>query len=547
MRNLSILLLSLLVYTISYSQASNSFSKTEIILKFKSEIAFNQENFITNKISNIPDLDNLNNSLNVKKIKLLANKPELKTFILTFFSNKDIINIVELYKDLNLFEFVEPNYIGTAGGKKVEPTTIPNDTYFNRQWGLFNDGSFSSSATNDADIDMELAWDIDQGDSNIIIAVLDTGAKLDHPEFNGRIWQNTNESNSNTDSDNNGYIDDINGWDFAYNDNNPSDDNGHGTNVAGIIGANANNGTGYAGVDWNAKLMICKILDNTNTGYYSWWAEAIYYAVDNGAKVINMSVGGNSSSWALGDAVNYAHINNVTIVACMMNTNSNTIYYPAGYIRTIAVGSTDPNDERSAPFFWSTTSGSNYGMHIDVVAPGNHIYGLDYQSDTNYNNEWGGTSQAAPVVAGLCGLLLAQDNSRGPENIRTILRETAEDQVGNPTEDTAGYDNYYGSGRINAYQALIYNTASVKDINTNETITIYPNPAATNTILIKTNIPYNAIRINTILGEEIYMQKLTSNTFEKSVDISKFASGLYFVTLLNTTNNTSSTKKIIKL
>ena len=239
--------------------------------------------------------------------------------------------------------------------------------------------------------------------------------------------------------------------------------------------------------------MICKILDQNNSGLYSWWAEAIYYAVDHGAKVINMSVGGPSFSNTMQTAINYAYNNGVTVVACMMNENNNVTYYPAGYQNTIAVGSTNPNDERSAPFFWSASSGSNYGSHIDVVAPGNYIYGLNYLSNTNYNSYWGGTSQATPLVTGLSSLLLAQDSNRSPDDIRTIIRNTAEDQVGNMSEDMLGFDNYYGYGRINAYQAL-----SQFQVNTNEAnfddlkLSIFPNPSS-KYLFIKSKIAYKEV------------------------------------------------------
>lgn len=301
---------------------------------------------------------------------------------------------------------------------------------------------------------MENAWSIEQGDSNIVVTIIDSGTKLDHPEFTGRIWTNYHEiPNNGIDDDGNGYIDDVKGWDFANSDNDPMDDNGHGTNVAGIIGANGNNSIGYAGADWYCKLMILKGLDNNNYGYYSWWTEAIYYAVDNGAKVINMSLGGNSFSTTLQNAVTYALNNNVVVVVCMMNTNSNTVYYPAGFTGVIAVGSTNSNDTRSNPFFWSPTSGSNYGSHISVVAPGNYIYGLNYQSNTKYGSYWGGTSQATPHVSGLASLLLAQNPSRTPAQIKSTIETTAEDQVGNSSEDTPGWDIYFGHGRINAFNA----------------------------------------------------------------------------------------------
>ena len=392
---------------------------------------------------------------------------------------------------------------------------------------------------------MELGWDIEQGDQSIIVAILDYGIKLDHPEFSGRLWTNPNETLNGIDDDNNGYIDDINGWDFANNDDDPTDDHGHGTNVTGIIGANSNNNLGYSGIDWNCKLMIGKILDENNSGYYSWWTDAIYYAVDNGAKVINMSVGGSGFSSSMKDAIDYAYNNGVTVVACMMNENNNTIFYPAGYQNTIAVGATNPNDERSAPFFWSTTSGSNYGNHIDVVAPGNYIYGLNYQSDTNYNFYWGGTSQAAPLVTGLSSLLLAQDTDKTPDDIRSIIRNTAEDQVGNVSEDISGFDIYYGYGRINAYQALLQSSLSINEITNPINLSISPNPLST-FATVNSALKFNTVLIHNILGVEVLKIDNSSQQNSLKIDFSNLERGVYLASLLNDNKTVLASKKIIK-
>lgn len=545
MKQIAFILFGLLLSNSIFSQKTDNYSSDEIIIKFKQISDVNLKKCLFSKKFDNHKLDSLNDKYEVQKITLIGNKKKRDTYILKFNTNQDIDKIIYIYNNTNLFEYVEPNYIGSGGGKQGL-LQIPNDNLFSRQWGLYNDGTFPlSPAINDADIDMDLAWDIEQGSSSIVIAVLDAGLKLDHPDISGRVWVNTNESTNTLDDDSNGYIDDIQGWDFANNDNDPTDDHGHGTNVTGIIGAKANNSIGYAGVDWNAKLMICKILDQNNLGFYSWWTEAIYYAVDNGANVINMSVGGSSFSSSMQDAIDYAYDNGVVVVACMMNKDNNVTYYPAGYQNTIAVGSTNANDERTSPFFWSSTSGSNYGSHIDVVAPGNFIYGLDNQSNTNYNSYWGGTSQAAPLVTGLSALLLAQDTSRTPSDIRNIIRNTAEDQIGNSSEDILGFDIYYGYGRINAHQALLQQTLGVNDYSNKDlNLVIYPNPSS-DFLFIKSNEPTNIISIMSMQGSEIYRIKIASNQELLKIDTSGLSIGVYLVNALDKTGNILHIEKVI--
>tara|TARA_B110000240_G_scaffold183510_1_gene217289 strand:+ start:72 stop:1718 length:1647 start_codon:yes stop_codon:yes gene_type:complete len=539
-------LIYILLSNITFSQESINYSRNQLIIKFKTESNINFKNCLVKQKFNHKELDSLNKELKVQSIKLTGNKKKGDTYILKFKTDQDINQLIKLYQNSNLFEYVEPNYIGTGGGQQGLLKTIPTDTYFSRQYGLYNDGTFTlSTAVNDADIDMDLGWDIEQGDKSIIVAVLDAGAKLDHPEFSGRLLGNSNETLDGTDTDNNGYIDDIEGWDFANNDNDPTDDHGHGTNVSGIIGANANNSLGYSGVDWNCKLMICKILDQNNSGQYSWWTDAIYYAVDNGAKVINMSVGGSGFSNTMQTAINYAFNNGVTIVACMMNEGNNVTYYPAGYQNTIAVGSTNANDERSSPFFWSGSSGSNFGSHIDVVAPGNFIYGLNYLSNTNYNTYWGGTSQATPLVTGLSSLLLAQDLNRTPDDIRNIIRNTAEDQVGNSSEDIMGFDIYYGYGRINAYQALLQQTLDITDFSNEVTsLVIFPNPTS-EFLFIKSKEKINTISIKNILGREVYRKQVESDQKLFEIDISNLSTGVYLVNVTDRYGKNTETKKVI--
>ena len=446
---------------------------------------------------NVPAMDKLNAEYRLMHARQLvpnAGSHGLhRVYVLRFEDAIDMEDAIHDYWSLGIFSAVEPDFKGYGAGECEELT--PNDTYYDRQWGLYNDGTFSlDDATVDADIDMDEAWDVASGDPNLIVAILDSGFKEDHPELSGRIWTNSGEIEGNSiDDDANGYVDDDWGWDFAFNDESPADGHGHGTNVAGIATATGNNGIGYAGVDWDCQVMILKILDDNNSGFYSWWAEAITYAVDHGASVMNMSVGGSSTSTILEAAVNYARDNDVVIVACMMNYNNSVPYYPAAFDHTIAVGSTDADDTRTEPFFWSNTSGSNYGSHIDVCAPGNFIYGLSYNSNTNFNTYWGGTSQATPLVAGLCALLRAQDPSLTSEDLRTILRSTAEDQVGDPSEDTPGWDQYHGAGRVNAYEALTTGVSNIQEIENYASLGLHPNPVSryANSILVQFDAHYS--------------------------------------------------------
>jgi thermitase len=360
-----------------------------------------------------------------------------------------------------------------CGEEKVTPT----DAQYYKQWAMQNNGNIPFTASKKgADIEMENAWAIEQGDSSVIVAIIDTGVKWNHPDFNGRMWVNRAEIPANgLDDDANGLVDDFQGWDFADKDADPMDENGHGTNIASIIGANANNTTGFAGMDWNCKLMNLKVMNQSNA-YYSWWIEAIYYAVDHGAKVLNMSLGGETESQALTDAVNYALSKNVIVVVGMGNNATNKVSFPANVPGVIAVGSTDPDDTRSEVFNWSPASGSNFGPHISVVAPGSYIYGLSHKDNNDFNTYFSGTSQATAYVSGLASLLRAQLPDAINTEIKELIEKTAEDKVGDPSEDKEGKDDYYGFGRINAYSALLVNAPLPFELK-EEDVKIYPNPS----------------------------------------------------------------------
>lgn len=326
-----------------------------------------------------------------------------------------VVRLAERFSLLEQVEYAEPDPVGTGGAR------FPNDTYLENQWGLHQ--------LNDADVDAPEAWDIGVG-AGQIIAVLDTGADSDHPDFAGKL---------------------IAGYDFVNGDANPEDDHGHGSNVSAIASAATDNATGLAGACWNCSIMPLKVLDSNNSGFYSWWASAIIYATDNGARVINLSAGGSSSSATLQSAVQYAYDAGVIHVSITHNDNAGFVRYPGRYAETITVGATDDVDLRAAPFCYSATSGSNYGPEIDFVAPGELILGVAMGGGYNF---WCGTSQAAPLVAGLVGVMRTLYPSVGREEARHLISAGAEDGLGRPGEDTAGFDFYHGWGRVNMDRTL---------------------------------------------------------------------------------------------
>jgi len=545
---LSILFI-LLISQVSFAQSKEEIKIDALILKFKTSNKPNSKTVLKQQKFKNSNIKNLNESNNISSIKLTGNKKKEDTYIINISkSNTSIEKLIEAYNETGLFEYVEPDYIGYGHGAQ----STPNDGGYFRNWQHYNDGSFAPSASTivakeDADMDTDLAWDITQGDPNIVIAMLDSGAKLDHPEFSGRIWTNSNETEDGIDTDQNNYTDDRNGWDFVNNDNDPTDDHGHGTTTAGIAGATGNNSVGFAGMNWNSKIMVCKILNASNSGKYSNWAEAIYYAVDNGASVINMSVGGTNASTTLEEAIDYAYAHNVPVVASAGNQNSSTLRYPAKYTKTIAVGATNSDDTRSATFSWG--GGSNYGPELDFVAPGNYIFCLNYLNNTKYNTFWSGTSQAAPQVTGLISLILSVNKDLTITQINTILKETSEDLIGD-ADDTEGWDQYYGYGRVNAYQALLETnkTLSINSFyNLKNNLSVYPNPISNNNTLKISNLDNEEylLEIYNLLGQNVYRKNVSVKNKVATINIINLNSGTYLLKVKNRSTNTSAIKKLL--
>lgn len=336
-------------------------------------------------------------------------------------------------------EYAEPNYIAYAA-------VAPDDPLFDLQYALYNPGSAppGSPQEDTADIKATSAWVETKGDENIVIAILDTGVDLDHPDIDEKIYSS--------------------GYDFINVDSDPTDDHGHGTHVAGIAAAETNNDEGIAGVAWNCKILPVKVLDDLGEGGYSEMIDGIIWAADNGADVINLSLGGSFPSTSLENALKYAYDMDIVIVAAAGN-DGGAVLYPAAYDDyCLAVAATNENDERVTfenssddPLYkWE----SNFGPEIDVAAPGEEIVSTvptwfpasqGWSSLLPYGIS-SGTSMAVPHVAGLAALIKSIKPNLSADQIMNVIRYSADDVN---FVNNLGKDNYIGYGRINMDKALV--------------------------------------------------------------------------------------------
>lgn len=303
---------------------------------------------------------------------------------------------IALAKNPN-FVFVEENFI-------AQGMAIPDDPKFPSQW-------------HHTKIMAPSAWELGTGSATIPLAIIDSGVDPDHPDLMAKLQP---------------------GYNFLAQNNETHDVHGHGTAVAGAAGAIANNATGVAGVAWHNPIMPLVVLDSSNWATYSNIANAIIYAVDHGAKVINVSIGGSSPSSTLENAVNYAWTKGALVFASAANNNTSTPYYPAACARAVAVAATDSADNKA--------SFSNYGDWITLTAPGVAI--LTTTNGGGYG-AWNGTSFSSPITAGLAALVWSANPKLTQQEVLDILKNSAEDL------GASGFDVFFGHGRIDAYRAMM--------------------------------------------------------------------------------------------
>ena len=363
-----------------------------------------------------------------------------RVYVLTLKPGLDLANAVEKFGSDPSLEYAEPRYVRSVDRifsrsfmKSAQVDTIPNDPYYPNQWGL-------------PQIQAPDAWEISQGDTAVVIAVVDLGMDLDHPDLEGNIWINWVELNgtAGVDDDSNGWVDDFHGWDFTDEDNDPnpnSSSESHGSHCAGIASAVTDNGIGVAGLGWHCRLMAVRTgiwSSQQNTWLIIHGFEGIYYAARSGANIISLSWGGTGGSNLENDVIQDARARGCLVIAAAGNDGRDDLHYPSAYEGVMAVASTSQQDHRSGF--------SNFGTWVDVSAPGSYIYstvvgGYGYKS---------GTSMACPLVAGLGGLVFAHNPYWNADQVAMQIMATADDiDALNP-----GYEGLLGSGRINAYRAL---------------------------------------------------------------------------------------------
>jgi thermitase len=309
----------------------------------------------------------------------------------------EVLRTVEELQNLPGVEYAEPNFFTYVVG------TTPDDPGWVNQYGLRR-------------IRAPDGWDHDTGSVTVMIAIIDTGVALGHPDLQAKI---------------------VPGYDFVNSDSDPMDDHGHGTHVAGIAAASTDNNFGMAGVSWGARIMPIKVLSSAGSGTYANLAAGMIWAVDHGAQVLNLSLGGITPSGVLEDAVNYGYGHGAVMIAAAGNDGINFVRFPARLPHVIAIAATDQTNNRA--------SFSNYGSQIDLSAPGLSIWSTEMGGGFGYRD---GSSMSTPFVSGLAAILVGLPGPYSPDLIEYEMESTAKDL------GVFGRDDFYGHGLIQLDQAI---------------------------------------------------------------------------------------------
>lgn len=341
---------------------------------------------------------------------------------LTYQSSTSLPKVINALLELDVFEYAEPEYIYQVSATVNDPLTVD-------QWHLGKVNAYQ-------------AWDIETGDPDVVIAIIDTGTDLDHPDLESKHVKNEDDPVDGIDNDGDGYVDNFIGWNFIEENNDAQATlEEHGVHVSGCAAPATNNGIGVAGVGYSCSLLPVRVGEESaiTRGY-----EGIVYAAEQGADIINCSWGGSFRGQMGQDAINFAVINNdALVVAAAGNSASDLAQYPASYDHVLSVGGTNSEDRKNGF--------GTFNHSIDISAPGSFIYAT--RNNGIYGNN-SGTSMASPIVAGCAAILRSQDPSWSALQLGEILKQTADDIYS--VQDNIQYLNKLGTGRVNLYNALTW-------------------------------------------------------------------------------------------
>ncbi|MCG9128146.1 S8 family serine peptidase [Candidatus Poribacteria bacterium] len=510
----------------------NLFSPQELILRFKPNTPFSQVESFTKKIG-------VTSYSKVFSPNTPAGQhPLLEDFYLLRFSKS--INLqrkLQSCVDNQLVDNVEMNYL-----KQYCYDVEVSDPSYSKQWNL-------------SAINIPEAWKIEQGRKTVTVAVVDSGIIMNHPDLKNQLWNNSDEIPLNgIDDDQNGYVDDLNGWDFSdaptlpgqgdwiNRDNSPDDETGHGTHVSGIIAAETDNDLGIAGIAPNCKIMTLRAGFRIGLGSFLQnddVAAAIVYAADNGANVINLSLGDTVNAFLISAAVEYAFNRGCVLVAAAGNSPEPGAYYPAALNEVISVASIDNNLQ---------LGNSNFGSSIDIAAPGEDIISTDFNlQETSIQEGYrirSGTSMATAHVSGVAALLISANPLCDNLQIQQWLKSAA-------TE--LSISNLVGAGVVDAYRTLTNQLQLKSQIlftsNSDEKGVININGTAGGNGFIHFWLEYGVTEIPDVwypIGypktEQIY------NSFLQEFDTSELDVGIYTVRLsVKGEDRTIRDKRVIEI
>lgn len=438
----------------------------------------------------------------------------------------DIFAAVKQLEATGMLEYAQADYVSY-------PMYIPNDSHLNNVMPYH----FETTQTYQA-------WDSIKGDTSVIIGITETSFDVNHPELIDQIQYNHADPVNGTDDDNDGHIDNYAGWDFFDDDNNLFINNDlHGTVVAAIASARADNNLGYAGIGFNCRFMPVKV-GNASTitkGY-----DGITYCVDRGCKVVNCSWGNTTFNPLAQDVINYAVINHdAVIVSSAGNADATAYYYPASYQYVLSVTSVDADDKFNNPSGPHTRNDS-----VDVCSPGYQVYSTaTFNGTYYYSPPQGGTSIAAPTVSGVAALI----RSRYPcyNAVQVIDSIKANADIIDTIPDNIPFAGMLGAGRVNAYKPMLAPLCSIvgqaEKPTAKSELLVYPNPAG-DRVNININIGQQGnatIKLLNYLGQEVYTSQtgLQAGENRSFIDLSNISQGTYIVQVVN--SDFSLSRKLI--